>query len=104
MRLFCATVFRRCALVGPPPGLERRRIAAPRLRTRHRGAVRLAHRSMVRHSLNGADVRVGLKTRSVSKAEQILPADFGITRAEVSLPYTLAMTGFALLTLESVKG
>src|SRR5262249_55510261 len=30
-------VFRRCALAGPPPALERRRIVAPRLRTRHLG-------------------------------------------------------------------
>ena len=32
------------------PALERRRIAAPRLRTRHRGEIRLARWSMVRHN------------------------------------------------------
>ena len=31
------------AFAGSPPALDRRRIAAPRLRTRHRGKVRLAH-------------------------------------------------------------
>ena len=39
MRLLRAAVFRRCALAGSPPALERRRIAAPRLRTRHRGEI-----------------------------------------------------------------
>jgi len=33
---------------------------------------------------------------SVPVALPFVQADFGITRAEVSLPYTLAMTGFAL--------
>jgi len=37
-----AAVFRRCALVGSPPALDRRRIAAPRLRTRH-FKISLAH-------------------------------------------------------------
>ena len=53
MRLLRAPVLRRCAFAGSPPALERRRIAAPRLRTRHRGEVRLAHWSMVRHNLRG---------------------------------------------------
>ena len=35
MRPLCATVLRRCAFAGSPPALERRRIAAPGLRTRH---------------------------------------------------------------------
>src|SRR5215831_20098996 len=35
MRLLRVTVLRRCALAGSPPALDRRRIAAPRLRTRH---------------------------------------------------------------------
>ncbi len=35
MRLLRVVVFRRCALVGSPSALDRRRIAAPRLRTRH---------------------------------------------------------------------
>jgi hypothetical protein len=40
-RLFRATVLRRCTFAGSPPALERRRIAAPGLRTRHL-ALRLA--------------------------------------------------------------
>ena len=35
MRLLRATVLRRCAFAGSPPALERRRIAARRLRIRH---------------------------------------------------------------------
>jgi hypothetical protein len=54
MRLLRAAVLRRCAFAGSLPGLERRRIAAPRLRTRHRGEVRLARWSMVRHNLSSA--------------------------------------------------
>src|SRR6516225_3054276 len=55
MRLLRAAVFRPCALGDLPPALDRRRIAAPRLRTRHRGEVTLAHWSMVRHNLSRAD-------------------------------------------------
>src|SRR5262245_41336764 len=51
MRLLRVAVFRRCALVGSPPALDRRRIAAPQLRTRHRGEVRLARWSIVRHNI-----------------------------------------------------
>src|SRR6516162_1171443 len=70
MRLLRAAAFGACALGDLPPALDRRRIAAPRLRTRHRGVVRLARWSMVRHNLSGADV--GLKARNVSKTEQML--------------------------------
>src|SRR6516225_9189956 len=49
MRLLRATVFRRCALADLPPALDRRRIfAAPRLRTTHRGEVRVAHWNLQR--------------------------------------------------------
>src|SRR6516165_4263644 len=72
-RLLRAAAFPPCALGDLPPALDRRRIAAPRLRTRHRGEVRLAHWSKVRHNLNVAQSSLwGLKTRSVSKTEQIL--------------------------------
>ena len=43
----------------------------PRL-TRHRGEVRLAHWSIVRHNLSGADVCGGVSKREVSQTEQIL--------------------------------
>src|SRR4029077_3794331 len=33
---FCVAALRRCALIGLPPALERRRIAPSTLRTRHR--------------------------------------------------------------------
>src|SRR6516164_4933488 len=69
--LLRTAALRRCGFARSPPALERRRIATPRLRTRHRGEVRLARWSMVRHNLSGADVYVGLKTRNVSKTEQI---------------------------------
>ena len=71
MRLLRAAAFGACALGDLPPALDRRRIAAPRLRTRHRGGTRLARRAKVRHNLSGTDV--GLKTRSVSKTEQMFP-------------------------------
>ena len=48
-----ASALRRRTFTGSPSPLERRRIAAPRLRTRHRGEVRLARWSMVRHNLRG---------------------------------------------------
>src|SRR6516164_4691345 len=54
LRLLRVTAFGPCALGDLPPALDRRRIATPRLRTRHRGEVRLAHWSKVRHNLNVA--------------------------------------------------
>ena len=60
-------VLRRCALVGSPPALDRRRIAAPRLKTRHRCEVRLAHWSMVRHRRAGCD-------RSLTWVKRVGPA------------------------------
>jgi predicted signal transduction protein with EAL and GGDEF domain len=57
MPLLRAPVLRRCAFAGSSLGLERRFIASPSLRTRHRGEVRLARWSMVRHNLSEADLR-----------------------------------------------
>ena len=64
-RVLRATVLRRGALAGSPPALDRRRIAAPRLRTRHRGEVSLAHWSMVRHNLSWADQYAKLQARRI---------------------------------------
>src|SRR6516164_7553476 len=52
MRLLRAAAFGACALGDLPPALDRRRIAAPRLRTRHHGKITLAHWSMGRHNLS----------------------------------------------------
>jgi class 3 adenylate cyclase len=57
MRLLRAAAFGACALGDLPPALDRRRIAAPRLRKRHRGEVRLARWSMGRYNLRGRSVR-----------------------------------------------
>jgi hypothetical protein len=91
-RLLRATVLRRCTLIGSPPAVERRRIVAPRLRTRHRGDVRLARWSMVRHNLRGPVFARVLKTRSVSKTEQILPIYLQKPTSKVNSPAGPAAT------------
>ena len=97
MRLLRAAAFGACALGDLPPALDRRRIAAPRLRTRHRGEIRLAHRVMVRHNALGVTFALSLKKRSFSKTAQMCaahgqvrrlvrmfgPADVGVERAIV---------------------
>ena len=60
-RLLRAPVLRRCALVCSPPALERRRIAAPRLRTRHRGKIQTSTPGDGSSQFEWAGVR--LKTR-----------------------------------------
>src|SRR5262245_42357419 len=66
-RLLRAAAFRASALGDLPPALDRRRIAAPRVRTRHRGEIRLAYRSMARHNLSEIDVSAGVSRREVSQ-------------------------------------
>src|SRR5262249_42740196 len=53
LSLLRAAAFGACALGDLPPALDRRRIAAPWLGTRHRGEVTLAHGAMGRHKADG---------------------------------------------------
>src|SRR5262249_24808240 len=79
-RLLRATVFRRGALVGSPPALDRRRIAAPRLRTRRRGEIQTSTPGDGSSQCVGVTFALGLKKRSFSKPAQMCAAHEQVRR------------------------
>src|SRR5262249_203586 len=78
--LFCAPVLGRSAFAGSPPALDRRRIAAPRLRTRHRGEIQTSTPVDGSSQCVGVTFALGLKKRSFSKTAQMCAAHEQVRR------------------------